>query len=127
MKEALKIAIIKKRELEELLEEMNQTIILAKRERDDAKTKGAQSELEKANLQIKEELKAKVGQIHSLENSLNSEREEKERREKQMASLKEEIELMNTELENKEKEISLMKRDKYNLSLKLEEQQEIVR
>lgn len=127
MKEALKIAIIKKRELEELLEEMNQTIILAKRERDDAKAKGAQSELEKANLQIKEELKAKVVLIHSLENSLNAEREEKERREKQMASLKEDIELMNKELENKEKEISLMKRDKYNLSLKLEEQQEIVR
>lgn len=112
LKAALQLSIHKGKEQEELIRDMNSTLILARNEIKELKNSTDIEEKEK--------------KIHAQEEKISQLQEDGINRQVQLQRFEDRNSSLLREIEQYERELSEMKRENYNLVLKVEEQRDIV-
>jgi hypothetical protein len=128
LKDALKMAAGRNKELEGLLQEMGRVVEGVRKEYKENKTKAAEiaEKTEKDNTAalLKEDIRMKAAKIEALEQRVVQTGAEIERRDKLIAQLQKEVETLHGQILEKDKEVSDHKRSAHAMELKLQEQNE---
>ena len=115
LKVGMKATLQQNRELEDMVNQMNEALVVAKKEIDELEK--VHGQYQKNEGKVTEDLRLNYKQSSSEQKRLLS----------QVQELKEEVSKLEEELRNKKKEISDAKRESYDLRLSLEEKEDVVR